>query len=239
MGTASETAPSARAAAVLFDVDGTLVDSNYLHVCAWVRAFTDAGFEVESSKIHRSIGMDGATLLDVLAPSADDDARLRLKEGHSAHYRECANLLKPLPGARELLREVAARGLQVVLATSAPEDELSILRRVLDCDDVVDETTSSQDVETAKPEPDIVRVALHRAGVTAGQAVFVGDAVWDIEACMRAEVASIGLLSGGVSRDELTAAGATAVFDNPRDLLDHIDATRIANLPTTLTGGRK
>ncbi|MBI5341112.1 HAD superfamily hydrolase (TIGR01509 family)/HAD superfamily hydrolase (TIGR01549 family) [Mycobacterium sp. BK558] len=216
--------------AVLFDVDGTLVDSNYLHVYAWIKAFHAEDVPVEAWRIHRCIGMDGGTLLQTLAGDTDDDGRDRLKERHTTFYRESAHLLTPLPGARELLRRVADLGLQVVLATSAPEDELSLLRDVLDCDDVVSEVTSSQDVDTAKPQPDIVDVALERAGVTKDAAVFVGDAVWDCEAARRAEVTSIGVLSGGVSRGELSEAGAAAVFENAAELLAELDSTPIGTL---------
>ncbi|MDT5211481.1 MAG: hypothetical protein QOF67_3896 [Mycobacterium sp.] len=218
------------AAAVLFDVDGTLVDSNYLHVNAWYRAFAEAEVEVEAWRIHRSIGMDGSALLASLAEAADEDTRARLKGLHSRYYTETAPLLRRLPGVRELLEAVDKRGLQIVLATSAPDDELSILREVLASDDLVSAVTSSNDVDTAKPEPDIVGVALERAGVDVEHAVFVGDTVWDVEACKRAGVPTIAVLSGGVSRGELETAGAQAVFDNPRDLCDHLDRTAIGQL---------
>ena len=221
---------------MLFDVDGTLIDSNYLHIHAWYRAFTEAKVEVEAWRIHRSIGMDGSTLLASLAEHADDDTRARLKDLHSRYYQETAPLLRPLPGARELLEAVEKLGLQIVLATSAPEDELSVLREVLASDDLVSAVTSSNDVDTAKPEPDIVQVALERAGVDAAHAVFVGDTVWDVEACKRAGVPTIALLSGGVSRGELETAGAQAVFDNPRDLCKHLDSTAIGALAMAVQG---
>jgi HAD superfamily hydrolase (TIGR01509 family) len=221
-------APERAAPAVLFDVDGTLVDSNYLHVHAWQRAFVTEGVTVEAWRIHRCIGMDGAALMKTLSGDADDDVRNRLTEAHSRYYQETASMLTPLPGARELLHRIADLGLQVVLATSAPEDELAMLREVLDCDDVISDVTSSNDVETAKPKPDIVRVALRRAGVTADRAVFIGDAVWDAEAARRAGVTCIGVLSGGVSRSELLSAGAVEVFENAAQLLDHLDETPIA-----------
>ncbi len=217
-------------AAVLFDVDGTLVDSNYLHVYAWCRAFDEAGVDVEAWRIHRSIGMDGSTLLKTLAGNADEDTRSRLKDLHSQFYRETTSLLRPLPGARALLEAVDKLGLRIVLATSAPEDELAILREVLASDDLVSAVTSSKDVDTAKPQPDIVDVALKRAGVDAEHAVFVGDAVWDVEACNRAGVATIAVLSGGVSRGELEKAGARAVFENAKELCEQIDATEIGKL---------
>ncbi|WP_297793698.1 HAD family hydrolase [Mycobacterium sp.] len=216
--------------AVLFDVDGTLVDSNYLHVHAWRRAFDAEGIVVASWQIHRCIGMDGSRLVRTLSDDAPPDVQERLSDQHSRYYRETTALSEPLPGARALLRRVADLGLQVVLASSAPEDELKILRTVLDCDDVISETTSSRDVDTAKPEPGIVRVALDRAGVDAEHAVFVGDAVWDAHAAAGAAVPCIGLLCGGISRAELQEAGAAPIFADPQDLLDHLESTRIAAL---------
>ena len=221
---------SRSAPAVLFDVDGTLVDSNYLHVAAWLRAFHAEGLPVDGWRIHRCIGMDGTRLVRTLSGDAGQDVMERLKKGHSEFYEQSASLLATLPGARDLVRAVADRGLQVVLATSAPEDELSMLRKVLDCEGVIAAVTSSQDVETAKPKPDIVEVALERASVTAENAVFVGDAVWDCEAAARAKVTSIGLLSGGTSRAELLEAGASAVFEDAGDLLGKLDSTMIDEL---------
>ncbi|MFZ0831680.1 MAG: HAD family hydrolase [Mycobacterium sp.] len=221
---------ASRSPAVLFDIDGTLVDSNYLHVHAWTRAFHDVGVATAAWRIHRSIGMDGSTLVKTLSGDADDDVKNQLKDLHSRYYKELTPLLRVLPGAREVLERVAAMGLQVVLATSAPDDELSILREVLDRDDIVSEVTSSADVDTAKPQPDIINVALQRAGVTAQRAVFVGDAVWDAEACRRAGVSSIGVLSGGFSRKELTDGGARLVFEDARELTEHIDETPIVGL---------
>jgi HAD superfamily hydrolase (TIGR01509 family) len=222
--------PSASPPAVLFDIDGTLVDSNYLHVHAWCRAFTEAGIEVESWRIHRGIGMDGTRLVKALSGNADEAARQRASQLHSQYYAELSSMLSLLPGARELLDRVASRGMQVVLATSAPEDELARLRSLLDCEDLISAVTSSEDVDTAKPEPDIVAVALDRAAVPASRAVFVGDAVWDAQAAVRAGVTSIGVRSGGVSAEELLGAGATMVFDDPRDLCEHIDASPIGQL---------
>ncbi len=218
------------APAVLFDIDGTLVDSNYLHVYAWTRAFQEAGIAVESWRIHRSIGMDGNRLIQSLSGDADDDVQKQAEELHTRYLKEAAPLLRRLPGARELLERVSSLGLQVVLASSASEDELSLSRTVLDCDDLVSAATSSEDVDVAKPDPTIIEIAMERAGVDADHAVYVGDAVWDVIGCRRAGVPAIGLLSGGVSRGELEKAGAQAVFDNPRDLCEHIDSSPIAAL---------
>ena len=215
--------------AALFDIDGTLVDSNYLHVDAWSRAFDDIGHPVDAWRIHRCIGMDSEKLLDALLGDADADTRDRASERQSAHYASTKDRLRPFDGARELLRELASRSVTVVLATSAPETELKALRSVLEVDDAVDVVTSSEDVGTAKPAPDIVQVALARAGVGPGDAVMIGDSVWDVEAAGRAGVACIGVLSGGISVAELRDAGAAAVYSDVADLLAHIDQSRLGN----------
>lgn len=214
----------------MFDVDGTLVDTNYLHVHAWLRAFADEELTVEAWRVHRCIGMDGTSLIHHLCGDVPDGIGERLKQLHSRYYRQTAGLMRPLPGARDLLHRVADLGLQVVLATSAPDDELELTRRVLDCDDVVSAVTMSGDVDTAKPEPGIIEVALDKAGVGPAQAVFVGDAIWDAQACARAAVRCIGVLSGGVGGDELRAAGVVEVFEGPRALLDHLPESAIGAL---------
>ena len=219
--------------AVLFDIDGTLVDSNYLHVHAWQRAFDQLGFGVEAWRIHRSIGMDGTSLVTSLATDAPNNAVDRLKQLHSQYYRDTVEFLRPLPGATALLDKVVALGLQVVLATSAPKDELSILRQVLGRDDIISAVTSSDDVDEAKPRPDIVEVALDRAATPCDRAVFVGDTIWDVRAASRAGVPCLCVLSGGISRQELDVEGAAAVFDNTRQLVAQIGKTPIAALAAT------
>jgi HAD superfamily hydrolase (TIGR01509 family) len=214
--------------AALFDIDGTLVDSNYLHVDAWARAFRDAGATVDTWRIHRSIGMDGGKLLDTLLSDSDAATRHRAQELHGQYYLPMADRLRPFDGAGDLLRELARRGCRVVLATSAPEGELEKLRSVLKLEDAIDVVTSSEDVDTAKPSPDIVHVALERAGVDASEAVMVGDTVWDMTAAKNAGVTSIGVLSGGVSAEELRAAGAVAVFADVADLLDNLAGSPLA-----------
>jgi HAD superfamily hydrolase (TIGR01549 family) len=204
--------------AVLFDIDGTLVDSNYLHIETWDRAFVSVGHPVDVWRIHRAIGMDSAKLLERLlgddASRVGDDA----KDEHSRLYLGLVDRLREIAGARELLQDLAEKGYRVVLATSAPQNELDILLSVLDLGDTVDAVTSSEDVGTAKPDPDIIGVALDKAGVPAERAVMVGDSVWDIAAAERAGVRSIGVLSGGFGRGELLDAGAAAVYDDVADL---------------------
>lgn len=208
---------------MLFDVDGTLVDSNFLHVDAWSRAFADMGTPVDSWRIHRAIGQDSAKLLEELVGDRDDDWIGRAKDLHSRYYREQAGRLRAFDEAADLLRELSSRGIRVVLATSAPEDELELLMAVLDAGDAIHATTNADDVATAKPEPGIIEVALERAGSAPSDALFIGDSVWDMMAAARAHVRSAGLLSGGVGPSELLEAGAVSVFDDPADLLARID----------------
>jgi len=206
--------------AVLFDVDGTLVDSNYLHVDAWQRALAGVGREVDAWRIHRAIGEDSSGLLaDLLGDDADQVGE-RASAEHGRLYLELGDRLRPLPGAVELLAALRARGLGVVLATSAPGDELRILTGVLGLADDEVPSTNADDVDEAKPHPGIVEVALERAGVAASEAVFVGDSVWDMIAARRAGVAAIGVRSGGVGAEELTDAGAAEVVDDVHELLE-------------------
>ncbi|MEU8901605.1 HAD family hydrolase [Nocardia sp. NPDC048505] len=217
-------------AAVLFDIDGTLADSNYLHARAWHRAFREAGAIVPTWRIHRAIGMDGDELIRTLAGDLDEAAAERADELHSRYYLDSAEELTLLPGAREILADLHGRGLRVVLATSAPDDELERLRKLLDSESVLYAVTGGADVETAKPDPSIVRVALDRAGVPPERAVFVGDTVWDVRASARVGVPTIGVLSGGISRAELLDEGAAHVCDDVADLLRTVERTPIAEL---------
>ena len=216
--------------AVLLDIDGTLVDSNYLHVHAWVEAFIAAGHPVDAWRVHRAIGMGGSQLLAELLGADADRLGERVTEGHTARYAELAPLMRVLPGARELVRALAVRGARVVLATSAAPEELTRLRAVLDLEDVLHDVTSSRDVDLAKPEPDIVHVALRAAGVEADRAVFVGDSVWDAIAAGRAGVPCVALRSGGNGAAELRDAGAVEVYDDPEHLLRDLDRSRLATV---------
>jgi HAD superfamily hydrolase (TIGR01509 family) len=217
-----------RPMAALFDIDGTLVDSNYLHIDAWDRAFASVGHPVDVWRIHRSIGMDSAKLLETLLGDQAEAVGDAAEEEHTRLYMETTDRLRAIGGARELLAELAKRGHAVVLATSAPEEELEILLGVLEVDDSVKAVTSSEDVGTAKPEPDIIETALEKAEVPADDAVMVGDSVWDIVAAKRAGVASIGLLSGGFGREELLAAGAAVVYEDVAELLERLDESPLA-----------
>jgi len=215
--------------AVLLDIDGTLVDSNYLHVHAWVRAFADAGHLVDAWRVHRRIGMGSGRLLAELLGDAADRLGDDVKQRHTEHYADLAGLLRPFDGARDLIRALADRGARVVLSTSAAPEEVERLRAVLDVDDLV-QVTGAQDVEEAKPEPDLVHAALDLAGVPAERAVFVGDSVWDVQAAARAGVTCVGLLSGGTSEAELRDAGAADVAEDAAALLRDLDASPVGAL---------
>lgn len=216
--------------AVLFDIDGTLVDSNYLHVNAWLRALRAVGHPVDAWRVHRGQGMGSSELLATLLGEAAEQVGSRAKEQHSEHYQRSSELLRAFDGARELVAAVAQRGARVVLATSAAPDELEVLRSILDVEDAVAAITAAEDVEAAKPASDLLHVALQRAGVTADRAVFVGDTVWDVVACGKAGVRCVGVLSGGISAAELTEAGAVAVYEGCRALLRDLDASPLATV---------
>ena len=213
--------------ALLADIDGTLVDSNNLHIDAWSKAFADLDAPRDTWRVHGTIGMDSTKLLETLL--GDDASRLsdEAKRLHQHYYAATAPRLRAFDGARELLAEISRRGGIVVLATSAPEEELTLLRDVLDSEDAIDHVTSSEDVEEAKPEPDLVQVALDRAGVDASHALFLGDTVWDVEAAGRADVKCIGVLSGGVSEADLRAAGAIEVYPDVATLLRELDSSAL------------
>ncbi|MGW5748454.1 HAD family hydrolase [Amycolatopsis sp. NPDC003861] len=212
------------ATAVLFDVDGTLVDSNYLHVHAWRRAFHELDRDVDSWRVHRAIGKGSGKLLNTLL-GEEDAGRVgdRAKELHSRFYLETADLLRPFDRAPDLVRELAGRGVRVVLATSAGPDELEVLRKVLDVDDVVAGIVSGDDVEATKPDPEPVFAALEKAGTAPEETIFVGDAVWDVHAATKAGVRTVSVLSGGVGAAELTDAGAVAVYSDAATLLTRLD----------------
>lgn len=214
--------------AVLFDIDGTLVDSNFLHVEAWSHAFHDLGLIVPAWRIQRAIGADSAELLDQLIGDVPDEVREKAKAINAEHYKALLSRLEVLPGSRELVAELAARGLRVVLATSASKDELEPLLEELDIDAHTFAVTSAEDVEKAKPEPEIIAVALERGKASASEAVMIGDSTWDIAAAGRAGVAAIGVLSGGTGRDDLLRAGAVAVYDDVADLHAHLDDEAVA-----------
>ena len=222
---------SVRHRALLLDVDGTLVDSTYLHVSTWHRALDEAGATVPHVEVHRRVGKDGATLvaelLDVAGVDDDDKVRdhiaSRAKELHSQYYAEAADSLRLLPGARELVRGAHQRGWITVLATSAPPSEFREARELLGVDDVVDAVTTGDDVDQAKPDPTIARIALDRAGVDAADAIMVGDATWDAISATKLDIRSVAVRTGGIGDSELSDAGFSDIVDDASAVLDLLD----------------
>ena len=208
----------------ILDVDGTLVDSNYQHALAWYRTFCDAGILLPVWRIHRHIGMGGDQLVPALAgEDVEDERGDELREAWRTHFEPLREEIRPLPGAHGLLAELRRRGFEVVLASSAPQQDLDHYLGLLDAGGLVDDATTSSDVEQTKPAPDLVAVALEKA--RGGDAVMVGDSVWDVHAAGRIDVPTIGLLTGGYAAAELREAGAVAVFEDPAALCSGLDET--------------
>jgi HAD superfamily hydrolase (TIGR01509 family) len=215
-----------RARGVLFDVDGTLVDTNYLHVVAWWQAFRSQGHAVAMTDLHRNVGQGSDQFVSSIL--GHDDAKVR--DAHSDYYGQWKHQLAAFPRAADLLRTTKKAGLAVVLATSASEGEAEHLTAALGADDAIDVVTTNADVDASKPDPGIVHTALARAGLQPEDAVFVGDTVWDIKAAGRAGVPCIGVCSGGISEADLRDAGAVDVYPDVASLLHHFDAAVGARL---------
>ena len=214
---------------VLFDVDGTLVDTAYLHAVCWWEAFRQHGRRVPMPALGRAIGMGSDVLIEHVLGETPVDAD-EISAAHSVLYRTYWQRLQPLPGARELVAACADRGVPVVLASSAKQDDLAEMRRVLDCDDYITAATSSADVSASKPHPDLIGAALEAARLQAAGSVFVGDSVWDVEAAGRADVPCIGVASGVFSQQELADAGAVATYSDPHDLVAHLTESPIGHI---------
>jgi HAD superfamily hydrolase (TIGR01509 family) len=216
--------------AVLLDVDGTLVDSNYFHVVAWFRALRKHERTVPFNVIHRLIGMGADQLLERLdvGDEADDIEKAWQKE-----FVDLRDEIAPTPGAGDLVRTLHERGFTTVYATSGQPDDVEALRKVIGADDHVDEVVNSSEVEESKPAPDIFRLALERAGVGPEHAIVVGDTVWDVEAAKACGLECVAVTTGGISAAELTGAGAVAVFGSPADLLRDLDGSPLGRLGST------
>ena len=208
---------------VLFDVDGTLLDTNYLHVTAWWNAFRERGHDVPCADIHRAIGLGSEDLINQVLGHPDPGS----SEAHSRYIAPYLGRIRALPGAPGLVTAVSRLGLSVVLATSAKDEEVELMLDALGAISVV---VSSGAVKQAKPAPDIVHEALRRSGTDRSRAVMVGDTVWDVMAAGRAGVPCIGLLSGGIGEAELREAGAVQVYAHPAALLGKLAASAIGQL---------
>lgn len=212
--------------ALVFDLDGTLVDTVYAHVLAWQLALEEAGLPIDGWRIHRRIGMSGGLFTRAVAreigrPLRPDEAE-RLRDRHSQLFRALLPRRRPLPGARELLATLRRAGVPFAIATSGRRPEIDASLEVLGIDHEV-VVVERGDVPRAKPEPDLFLAAAERLGIEAGACYAVGDAVWDLLAARRAGMLGIGLLSGGYGEDELVRTGAFRVYRDPAELLRSID----------------
>jgi HAD superfamily hydrolase (TIGR01509 family) len=209
---------------VLFDLDGTLVDTTYLHAVTWWQALQEHGHTVAMARIHRAVGMGADKLLaEVLGADHDTKDDAGIGAAHDRLFAAWHELVSPLPGARELLRRCAHTDYSVVLATSGRNQDLRALRGVLDADDVIDVATSAEDADESKPSPDILSVALDKAALRADEVVFVGDAVWDVRASTALQIPCIGLECGGTTAADLRDAGAVETWRDPAELLRHFN----------------
>jgi HAD superfamily hydrolase (TIGR01549 family) len=214
--------------AAILDVDGTLVDTNYHHAVAWYRAFRQQGIVLPVWRIHRHVGMGGDQIVAALAgDEVEADRGDEIRAAEQALYLALIEEIEPFEGARELVAELRRRGRTVVLASSAKENEVDHYLDLLDARKLADGWTTSADVAATKPEPDLVLAALEKAG--GGDATMVGDTTWDCEAAARAGVATIAVLTGGFSQQELRDAGAVAVFESLADLRARLDETPLGS----------
>lgn len=211
----------------LFDMDGTLVDSVYQHVAAWQEALHAAGIELSVWRIHRRIGMSGGLFTEMLLREIDrpvtPDLLERLQAHHLEAFRRLAPRVRPLPGATQLLEQLSRSNIPWAIATSgrlaSAQASLKVLG--LEADRIV--LITREQVRRAKPDPDLFIAAASKLKVDIESAVIVGDSIWDMLAARRARGLGVGVLSGGYGQDELERAGAIRVYEDPADLLRHLD----------------
>ncbi len=213
-------------AGVLLDVDGTLVDTNYLHTLAWARALHDVGEWAPMNAIHRLIGMGGDQLVPRLLGYESPEA----EKGRADQYQKLVGEARVFPGARDLLRRVHDEGLVVVLASSAPSDELELMIDLLDVGDAIDATTSSSDVTESKPAPDVFTAAMASGRVDPERCVVIGDSTWDVRAARAAGVACVAVESGGFSSHELREEGARQVYRDVGEIVAQFRTSPLAQL---------
>ena len=212
--------------AFLFDLDGTLVDSVYQHVLAWREALESGGIRLAVWRIHRQIGMSGGLFINALlretGHTVSTEEAERLQQIHGEAFKRYASQVRPLPGAEELLAYLTESGVPWAIATSGRMESASLSLRLLGLSEDVPVITRDL-VRHAKPDPDLFLAAAEKLGVEISDSVVVGDSIWDLLAARRARALGVGLLSGGYGREELERAGAYRVYNDPADLLRHLD----------------
>jgi HAD superfamily hydrolase (TIGR01509 family) len=212
--------------AAILDIDGTLVDTNYHHTLAWYRAFRAAGETLPLWRIHRHIGMGGDQLVAALAGEGFEEQHGdEVREAEKGLYGELIDEVEPMDGARELIVQIRESDREVVLASSAKEDEVEHYLDLLDAREIVNAWTTSADVEATKPEPDLVHAALEK--VEAEDGIMLGDTPWDVKAAKKAGIETLAVLTGGFSAAELQEAGAIVVFESVRELCGRLGATAL------------
>ena len=212
----------------ILDVDGTLVDTNYHHALAWYQGFRQHGVVLPLWRIHRYIGMGGDQMVGALtSQEVEDEQGDDIRAAEKPLYLAMIEQVEPFDDARRLVEVLAERDHRLILASSAKQNELDHYLDLLDARELADDWTSSADVEQTKPEPDLLKAAMEKAGE--GPAVMIGDSTWDFEAAKRADVPSIGVLTGGFSEEELRESGASVVFKTLGELIENIDDTPLTD----------
>ena len=213
--------------AAILDIDGTLVDTNYHHTIAWYRAFRQNDVVLAMWRIHRHMGMGGDQLVESLCgEQVEEEKGDDIRAAEKVLYGELIDEVMPLEGARGLVEDLKQRGRTVVLSSSAKAEEVEHYVELLDARELVDDWTTSADVEATKPEPDLIQAGVERAG--GGDAVMIGDSTWDCEAAKRAGLQTIAVLTGGFSEAELRESGAVAVYRSIGELRESLDETPLA-----------
>ena len=216
--------------AILFDVDGTLIDSNDLHTAAWRETFLHFGVDLPPERIRTQIGKGGDNLIPALLPRELVETRQEDIESFRGELfkRDYLPRVMPFPNVRDLFERIVADGRQIVLASSAKAEELRFHLSVIGAEDLVSGSTSKDDVRHSKPDPDIFAAALAKAGANAAEAIVVGDTPYDMEAAAKLGVRTIGFRSGGFPDESLRGAGAAELYDGPQDLLARYDGSLIS-----------
>ncbi len=212
----------------ILDIDGTLVDTNYQHALSWFRAFRDHDITLPIWQLHRHIGMGGDQMITAVTDEATED-RLGedIRSAESEHYMALIDEVRPMEGARGLIEELSRRGHEVVFASSAKDAEVDVYLDLLDAREIVAAWTTSGDVESTKPAPDLVHAALEKVDGQPDRAVLIGDTPWDVEAALKAGVPTLTVLTGGFSAQELTDAGAVSVFESVAQLSEQLNWTAL------------